>query len=175
MPLLVVLALIVVPIVELYVIVQVGQGIGVLPTLALLVVMSLVGGFLLRREGRRTWGALTSALQAGRVPAKEVADGALVVLGGALLLTPGFATDAFGLLCILPPSRAVLRRLLTGVVAKRLRVGGLVGGGLLSGGLLGGGSGGPRTNSRRRQADGRVVDGEVVDEGPPPDPGRPTG
>ena len=174
MPLLVVLALIVVPIVEIYVIVQVGQGIGVLPTLALLVLMSLVGGFLLRREGRRTWGALTSALQAGRVPAKEVADGALVVLGGALLLTPGFATDAIGLLCILPPSRAVLRRVLTGVVARRLRVGGLAGGGLLGGGLLGGASGGPRTTSRRRQA-GRVVDGEVVDEDPPPDPGRPAG
>ena len=107
-PALLLLALIVVPIVELYVIVQVGQGIGILPTLALLVVMSLLGGYLLRREGTRTWRALGDALQAGRLPAREVADGALVILGGALLLTPGFATDLFGLLCILPPTRAVL-------------------------------------------------------------------
>ena len=109
-PVLLLLALVVVPIVELYVIVQVGQGIGILPTLALLVVMSLLGGYLLRREGTRTWLALREALQAGRLPAREVADGALVIVGGALLLTPGFATDLFGLLCILPPTRAVLRR-----------------------------------------------------------------
>ena len=166
MPALLLLALIVVPIVELYVIVQVGQGIGVLPTLALLVVMSLLGGYLLRREGTRTWQALREALQAGRLPAREVADGALVILGGALLLTPGFATDLFGLLCILPPTRAVLRRVLTGVVAKRLGVGGLVGG--LAADRLGRfrtdarRPAGPRPGPRR----GDVVDGEVVDEGP---------
>lgn len=155
---LVVLALVVVPIVELYVIVQVGQGIGIVPTLALLVVMSLLGGYLLRREGTRTWTALRTALAAGRMPAREVADGALVILGGALLLTPGFATDVVGLLAILPPSRAVLRRLLTGLVARRLGVAGVVGG--LAADRLG----------RRRPPRHDVVDGEIVDEGPPSPP-----
>ena len=159
MPALLLLALIVVPIVELYVIVQVGQGIGILPTLALLVVMSLLGGYLLRREGTRTWRALREALQAGRLPAREVADGALVILGGALLLTPGFATDLFGLLCILPPTRAVLRRVLTGVVARRLGAGGLAGGRF---GRRPTRPADPRPGPRR----GDVVEGEVVDEGP---------
>lgn len=162
-PALLLLALIVVPIVELYVIVQVGQGIGILPTLALLVVMSLLGGYLLRREGTRTWRALREALQAGRLPAREVADGALVIFGGALLLTPGFATDLFGLLCILPPTRAVLRRVLTGVVARRLGAGGLVGG--LASERFGRRPtrpADPRPGPRR----GDVVEGEVVDEGP---------
>ena len=164
MPALLLLALIVVPVVEIYVIVQVGQTIGVLPTLALLVFMSLLGGYLLRREGTRTWRALRDALQAGRLPAREVADGALVILGGALLLTPGFATDLFGLLCLLPPTRAVLRRVLTGVVATRLGAGGL------AGGLAAERFGrryprtGPGTGPRPKR--GGVVDGEVVDEGP---------
>lgn len=160
MPLLVVVALIVVPIVELYVIIQVGQGIGVVPTIVLLVAMSLLGGYLLRREGSKTWRALRDALQAGRLPAKEVADGALVILGGALLLTPGFATDLFGLLCILPPTRAGLRRLLTGVVARRLGVPGMLGG--IAADRFGRRPPGP--TSRRRPD---VVEGEVVDDGPP--------
>jgi UPF0716 protein FxsA len=79
-----------------------------------------VGTWLFRREGRRAWAALREAIAAGRVPAKEVADGALVVVGGAFLLSPGFVTDVVGLLCVLPPTRAFLRRALTGVVRVRL-------------------------------------------------------
>ena len=120
MPLLLVVALIVVPVVELYVIIQVGQGIGVVPTLVLLVAMSLLGGYLLRREGRRTWSAFRDASARGAVPAAEVADGALVLLGGALMLTPGFLTDVVGLACVLPPSRRVLRRSLTSYATRRL-------------------------------------------------------
>jgi len=128
-PLLLVVALVGVPILELYVLLQVGQLLGVVPTLVLLVVLSLLGAWLLRREGTRAWQAFRTALASGRLPAREVADGALVILGGSLLLTPGFATDLFGLLCVLPPTRAVLRRLLTRAVAQRLQVGGgLVGG-----------------------------------------------
>ena len=172
MPALLVLALVAVPIVELYVLIRVGEQLGVVPTLALLVVMSLLGGYLLRREGRRTWTAFREALAHGRLPAAEIADGGLVMLGGALLLTPGFATDAFGLLCVLPPTRAVLRRLLTRTVARRLRVGALGPFGPL-------GPSGPSTGSGRspfggrpsssRVRDGRVVDGEVLrpDEDPP--------
>ena len=176
---LLVLALVVVPLVEVYVLVQVGQAIGALPTIALLLAMSLLGAWLLRREGARTWAAFRRALSSGRVPAKEVADGALVVFGGALLLTPGFATDVFGLVCVLPPTRAVLRRLLTGVVTRRLGVAGVVGG---VGGV--GGPYGPssRPVGRDGPAAGRgaVVEGEVVNpddrENPhPPNPGDPRG
>jgi UPF0716 protein FxsA len=158
-PALLVAALVVVPIVEIWVLLQVGQLLGVLPTVVLLVVMSLVGAYLLRREGARTWNAFRTALASGRLPAAEVADGALVILGGALLLTPGFATDAFGLLCVLPPTRAVLRRLLTRQVARRLSVGTLLGG--------------ARRPSPRRRPSDSVVDGQVVR--PPDEPGRPSG
>ncbi len=163
MPALLGVALVVVPLVEIYLLVQVGQVIGALPTIALLVVMSLLGAWLLRREGARTWRAFREALAAGRVPAREVADGALVIFGGALLLTPGFATDLFGLAFVLPPSRAVFRRLLSGLVARRLGVPGMVGG--LAADRL-----------RRRSTSGRggVVDGEVVDpQQPPPPPSGP--
>jgi len=153
---LLVLALLVVPLVEIYVLVQVGQVIGALPTIALLLLMSLLGAWLLRREGARTWAAFRRALGTGRVPAKEVADGALVVFGGALLLTPGFATDVLGLACVLPPTRAVLRRLLTGLVARRLGVAGVVGG-------LGGPYGPPSSRRVERDGRGEVVEGEVVD------------
>ncbi len=153
---LLVLALLVVPLVEIYVLVQVGQVIGALPTIALLLLMSLLGAWLLRREGSRTWAAFRRALGTGRVPAKEVADGALVVFGGALLLTPGFATDVLGLACVLPPTRAVLRRLLTGLVARRLGVAGVVGG-------LGGPYEAPSTRRVERDGRGEVVEGEVVE------------
>jgi UPF0716 protein FxsA len=119
-PLLLLLLFVVVPVVEIWVIVQVGQAIGVVPTLLLLLADAVVGTWLFRREGRRAWAALREAIAAGRVPAKEVADGALVVVGGAFLLSPGFATDVVGLLCVLPPTRAFLRRALTGVVRVRL-------------------------------------------------------
>jgi UPF0716 protein FxsA len=120
MPLLLLLAFVVVPIVEIWVIVQVGQAIGIVPTLVLLLADAVLGTWLFRREGRRAWTALREAIAAHRVPAKEVADGALVVVGGAFLLTPGFVTDVLGVLCLLPPTRAVLRRALTGLVRARL-------------------------------------------------------
>ncbi|MDP9183593.1 MAG: FxsA family protein, partial [Actinomycetota bacterium] len=90
------------------------------PTLVLLVADAVLGTWLFRREGRKAWQALREAINARRVPAKEVADGALVVVGGAFLLSPGFVTDAVGVLCLLPPTRAVLRRALTGLVGRRL-------------------------------------------------------
>ena len=120
MPLLLLIAFVVVPIVEIWVIVQVGQAIGIVPTLVLLLADAVLGTWLFRREGRKAWEALRQAIAEHRVPAKEVADGALVVVGGAFLLSPGFVTDAIGLLCVLPPTRAVIRRALTRVIAGRL-------------------------------------------------------
>jgi UPF0716 protein FxsA len=120
MPLLLLLLFVVVPVVEIWVIVQVGQVIGIVPTLVLLLADAVLGTWLFRREGRKAWEALRLAIAERRVPAKEVADGALVVLGGAFLLTPGFVTDVVGVLCLLPPTRAMLRHALTGFARRRL-------------------------------------------------------
>jgi UPF0716 protein FxsA len=118
MPLLI-LVFIVVPLVELYVIIQVGQAIGVLPTIGLLFADSILGAVLLRSQGRAVWLRFNTALSEGRVPARETFDGAMVIFGGALLLTPGFITDVFGLLLLIPPTRAAIRGLLTRLAKRR--------------------------------------------------------
>jgi UPF0716 protein FxsA len=112
------LLFIVLPIAELYVIIQVGGAIGVLPTLALLLLDGIVGAALARSQGRAAWQRFNQALAEGRVPARETADGAMIIFGGALLLTPGFITDVVGLLLLLPPTRALIRRGL-GRLARR--------------------------------------------------------
>jgi UPF0716 protein FxsA len=101
-----------VPIAELYVIFKIGDSIGWLPTLALLVIDSIAGWWLLKSQGRTVWQRFQATMEAGRVPHREVMDGVLVIFGGAFLLTPGFITDIFGFLLLLPPSRAVFRRFL---------------------------------------------------------------
>lgn len=121
MPLLLIL-LVVLPIVELYVIIQVGQSIGVLWTIALLVADSIVGGVLMRSQGRRVWQRFAAAMSEGRVPAKETLDGALVIFGGAFLLTPGFVTDIFGFALLAPPTRAVIRATLLRQFSSRLTI-----------------------------------------------------
>ena len=113
---------IVVPLVEIYVIIQVGQAIGAWWTILLLVLDSIFGSWLIKHEGGRAFQALREALNSGRMPAKELADGALILIGGTLMLAPGFVTDAFGILIILPITRPFFRKLLTGVVASRLVV-----------------------------------------------------
>lgn len=100
------------PLVELYVIIQVGQAIGVWWTIGLLLADSILGGVLMRSQGRATWRRFTEATAAGRMPAREVLDGALVIFGGAFLLTPGFMTDVLGLALLAPPSRAVIRQVI---------------------------------------------------------------
>jgi UPF0716 protein FxsA len=120
-PLLLLLAFVVVPLVELYVLIQVGQAIGVIPTLALLLLDSILGAALMRSQGRVAWRRFNQAVAAGRVPAREVLDGVLVIFGGAFLLTPGFVTDVFGVLFLLPPTRALIRRLLVRGALGRLR------------------------------------------------------
>ncbi|MBO0845603.1 MAG: FxsA family protein [Nocardioides sp.] len=116
----VVAAFIGVPILEIYVIIQVGQVIGAWWTIVLLIADSVFGSWLIRREGGRAWRALTTALDSGRMPATELADGALILMGGTLMLSPGFVTDAFGIVMILPFTRPLARRLLTRVVSRRL-------------------------------------------------------
>lgn len=111
MRLLLFLAFLVVPVLEIWLLIQVGSVIGGPATVALLIADSLLGAWIVRREGRRAWRALQEALQSGRMPNRELADGGLVLVGGALLLTPGFVTDVFGFLCVLPFTRPMMRRL----------------------------------------------------------------
>jgi UPF0716 protein FxsA len=119
---LLVILFIVVPIAELYVIIQIGGLIGVWPTLALLLADALLGSMLLRHQGRGAWRRFNEALAARRFPGREVADGVLIVVGGTLLLTPGFITDVFGLLLLIPPTRAIARRLMRPLLVRRFRI-----------------------------------------------------
>lgn len=124
-----VILFIVVPILELYVIIQVGQLIGVWPTLALLLADALLGSMLLKHQGRGAWRRFSEALSAGRFPGKEVADGLLIVIGGTLLLAPGFITDIVGIFFLLPPTRAIARSVLKRFTIGRFTVVGMPGGG----------------------------------------------
>jgi UPF0716 protein FxsA len=135
-------AFLVVPIVELVVLIQVGQVIGAWWTILLLVLDSVIGAWLIKREGRRAWRALRERFETGRMPHRELADGMLIVLGGAFMLTPGFVTDGLGILLILPVTRPVFRRLLTSYAASQVV---------------------KRTNPGP-PARGTVVRGEVVDD-----------
>lgn len=127
MPLLLIVLFIVVPIAELYVIIQVGELIGVLPTLILLLADALLGSWLLKHQGRGAWRRFNEAIAARRFPGKEVADGVLIVIGGTLLLTPGFITDVVGVFFLLPPTRALTRALLRRYAAGRFAVVGVGG------------------------------------------------
>jgi UPF0716 protein FxsA len=113
---------IVVPIVEIYVIVQIGSLIGVWPTIALLLADALLGSLLLRHQGRGAWRRFNAALAGRRFPGSEVADGLLIAIGGTLLLTPGFVTDIFGAILLIPPTRAIVRRLLRGYMGRRFLI-----------------------------------------------------
>jgi UPF0716 protein FxsA len=104
---------------EVTAVVLVARAVGVLLTVGLLVASSLVGGWLLRREGARAWRAFQAAAAEGRPPHREAVDGVLVLLGGLLMLFPGFVSDALGLLCLLPPTRRGLRGLIGRYVARR--------------------------------------------------------
>jgi UPF0716 protein FxsA len=117
-----VILFIVVPILELWLIIQIGGAIGVVPTLALLLADALLGSLLLRHQGRGAWQRFNKALAERRFPGTEVADGLLIAIGGTLLLAPGFLTDIVGLVFLVPPTRAIVRRLLKSVVARRILV-----------------------------------------------------
>lgn len=116
---LLVLLFLVVPIAELYVIVQVAGGIGIPETILLLIAISFVGAWLARLAGFSVLNRLQRTVRAGKVPSTELVDGALVLFAGALMITPGFLSDAFAILLLLPPTRAVVRN----VVLRRLREG----------------------------------------------------
>jgi UPF0716 protein FxsA len=127
-PFLLIALFIVVPIAELYVIIQVGEAIGLWPTLALLLADALLGSFLLKHQGRGAWRRFNEALAQRRFPGREVVDGLLIVIGGTLLLAPGFLTDIVGLVLLIPPTRAIVRSLLRRFTIGRFMVVGMPGG-----------------------------------------------
>ncbi len=165
---LVALLFMVVPVIEITLIVQLGQLIGAMWTVLALIASGILGAVLVRREGSRAWRNLVEALQAGKLPSRELADGALILVGGALLLTPGFVTDIVGLVCVLPGTRALPRALLRQAIARRLVVsmgpGGPYGGHGRPDGQ-GGPHGSPRPGSSHGDAppDPGVVRGDVIE------------
>lgn len=159
------------PLAEIYVIIQVGHVIGALWTILLLVADAAFGAWLVKHEGRRAFGALRGALASGRMPAGEIADGALILIGGTLMITPGFITDVLGILCVLPLTRPVGRRLLSDVIRRRLVAAPTMApfGHWPSGGPGAGDQRGPRQQSSPAPD---VVQGSVVPEEPPEGPPR---
>jgi UPF0716 protein FxsA len=128
---------------ELYVFVQVSNAIGFLNTLGLMIVISLVGVWIVRREGWKVWRRMNLQLNQGRMPQAELIDGVLILLAGVLLVVPGFVTDVVGLLLLLPPTRALARRM----AQRRMNV---------------------RVEQVRATYRGRVYDATATDESRPP-------
>ena len=155
---LIAVGLLLVPLVELVLLIVVGRTIGAGWTLLALLAFSVLGIVLLRREGPAAWRRLREAVHEGRSPSRELTDAALVVVGAALLVFPGFLTDVLGLLCLLPPTRPLPRRLvlaLAGGSAAAARYG-----------PPPGPRGGRGPDSGPGSAD--VIEGQVID----PDPDR---
>jgi UPF0716 protein FxsA len=113
------LLFLVVPLAELYVIIQVGHAIGALDTIALLVVISFVGAWLAKREGIGVWRRFQRQIESGSVPGREIADGVMILFAAALLMAPGFLTDIAGILLLLPPVRAAVRGMVLRRAARR--------------------------------------------------------
>ena len=158
MPLALLLVLfIAVPLAELYLILKVGDAIGAVWTVLLLALDSILGSILLRSQGRAAWRRFTAALGRGGIPHQEVLDGVLIVLGGAFLLTPGLLTDAVGLLFLIPPTRAVARRLIVRVLRRRFAIG-------VAGGVAGAAE---RARASRRRAPHYDVEGTASDAAEP--------
>jgi UPF0716 protein FxsA len=164
-PILLFFVFIVVPVIELAVILQVRDVIGLPATLVTLVLVSVLGSWLVRREGMRAWNAFRKALRLGRPPTTEVVDGALVLFGGALLLTPGFVTDLLGLSLIFPPTRALVNR----AIRRRVRtqaLGGFAGTG--APGSVRRGPSAPRRGATRADTEVEVIDVRRSQDGDSP-------
>jgi UPF0716 protein FxsA len=159
------LLFVVVPVVEIYVLIQIGQAIGAWWTVLLLVADGIFGSWLMKREGSRAWAALQEALENRRMPARELADGVLILVGGTLLLTPGFVSDVLGLFCVLPFTRPAARTALSRYLTRKFLAGTSATGystGTSGRADRGRREGGEPRAQQRPGGDG-VVRGEVVD------------
>jgi UPF0716 protein FxsA len=154
------LLFVVVPVLEIYVLIQVGQVIGAWWTVLLLVADGFLGSWLMKREGTKAWRALREALDERRMPARELADGALILIGGTLLVTPGFLSDVVGFFCVLPFTRPLARAALARFLDRKFLSGPGAPGYVRSRRQTG-----ERSDQQTRQRPGpdQVVQGEVVD------------
>jgi UPF0716 protein FxsA len=130
------LLIVTVPLVELYVLIKIGAVIGALPTLGLIILTAIVGAALLRQQGLVTLNRFRTALDEGYLPAMEIVEGVALLIGGVLLLTPGFVTDAVGFLLLLPITRKAMLK----AAVKRSRF------------------------TQNPPVKGRVIEGEIVDK-----------
>ncbi|HEY8482749.1 MAG TPA: FxsA family protein [Spirillospora sp.] len=121
LPLLIILAFLLLPALEIFVLIQVGQMIGFWPVLGLLAAQAVLGAWLVRREGRRAWEALFETVRSGMLRERELGDAVLVMAGGVLILLPGFVTDLAGAALVLPFTRPPLRRALGAFAERRMR------------------------------------------------------
>lgn len=163
-----------VPLIELTLLLQVGEHLGFFPTLALVIVTGIVGATLARSQGWRVWNDAEREMQGGRLPADALIDGMILLVAGALLVTPGILTDIVGFSCLVPTLRLKLREHLRtrfqaaaeeGRAAFTMHVGGFP----VPPNMDGSGDGNPRVR------DPRVIDVEartLGDEPPPPDTSR---
>ncbi len=147
-------------------IIQVGELIGLWPTLGLLLLDAIGGSLLLKHQGRGAWRRFNEALAQRRFPGREVVDGVLIVVGGTLLISPGFITDILGAFLLIPPTRAIARALLKRLSIGRIAMVGSIPGAGRFGGWAGGGSGGaPGPGPGRRDYDYDVTAEEVPPNG----------
>ena len=135
-----------VAIVEVWLLTLIGTRIGVLPTLLVLFAEAFLGAWLMSREGRKAWRALVEAYSTGRLPSGQLADAALVLVGGLLLILPGFLTDVIGLVFLLPWSRPLARRAVGILIARHSQA-----------------SSSPNGSAPPRADDPQVIPGEVVE------------
>jgi UPF0716 protein FxsA len=132
-----------IPLVEIYVLLEVGGAIGVLPTIAMVVLTAVIGAGLIRAQGLTTLGRVQQQLERGELPAVGIIEAALLLVAGALLLTPGFVTDTIGFLILVPPLR---RRAIESFLARRMVAG-------MTGGQSGAGKPGAIEGEFRREDD----------------------
>lgn len=162
----------IVPVVDLAVLVAVGDRIGLGTTIAVIVLTAVVGSWLAKREGLAAWRRVQGSMTTGGLPGDDLIDGLIILVSGTLLLTPGFITDVVGLLGLLPPSRAVVRRVAKARFERALRDGAVRAVGF---GPAGGPAGpqpfGAPPGARPFGGAPPVEDAEVLDDGAPPQAG----
>jgi UPF0716 protein FxsA len=163
LPLVLFLAFLLTPVLEIYVIIQVGQLIGGWQTAVLLLFESLLGAWIVRHEGRRAWHALQETFRRGSLPSRELFDAALVLTGGVLLLTPGFVTDVLGFMFVLPFTRPLVRRALAAYTARRVRVTERRMSAMFPPGM----GGGPDAGGASGKPTGPVIQGNIIREDHP--------
>lgn len=166
LPLILVL-LVTVPLAEVWLLLQVGNWIGLLPTVGLLVVITFFGTWLSRRQGGRAWKSLNDAVDTGRMPSGELADTALILIGAVLLVFPGFFTDIIALVFLLPFTRPLAKKLFGWMISRQAQK--YADGGILPPtGAVGyprspGESTGPSQPGQAQSGQDDVIEGEVVE------------